>query len=156
MSNVRHQRLVYGADGKPNDNARRTFNVAHGSAVLVASGGIAAGESVQIYHRVGSGNPVTHGGSGANEPGVDFVWTPLTRCGNPVVLDADNSQYIEKLPGLYMVGPPDVPPVFAGDVNITTNDLGKEYLYVQPYCGGDKLDEEFCPPAEPLGLLTSW
>lgn len=160
MSTVRHQRLVYGADGKPNDDGRRTFNVADHNPVLLTAAGLADGEVVPIYHRIGAGNTLTHGGVGRNTPGVDFVWAPVTRCGVPLALTADSSQVIERLPGVYMVGPPGSPPSFAGDVNITTRDLDREYLFVDPYCAGsgagDVLDQSLCDPAVPLGVLASW
>lgn len=138
------------------------FNVAPGEAYLVVAAGLGPNECVPMYVRVGS-----HGKSGTAcyscgpEEDPDYLWSPLSRCGSPVEICGDSNEYIERIPGTYMIGPPTAAGVVvAGDVNISGRKLGTPYLYVQPYCSGGAdgagLVTPPCPPLAGRGIQAGW
>lgn len=134
--------LLYDADSVENGPGKRTFTVRSKHAMKIAAAGLAAGEEAAVYAAVGAPNPSTTS-KGNNCPTLDYIWAPLFRCGAPVVLTAENNQYIESVPGTYMVGAPSADPVFAGDVNITSDELGVEYISLPGECPAA---EEPAPP----------
>jgi hypothetical protein len=140
----------------PTTEADRVFRVADLKAARILAAGLAAGEAIPLYVRVGSenGSRATGGNAGVrNLPNADYKWAPLFRCGQPVVLTAESNEHLERIPGHYMVGAPGAAPVFAGDVNVSHDALERDYLYVDPYCAGSTPP---CPPLAARGALTSW
>ena len=128
MPHNQQTKLLFGADGKANSQARRTFVVQPLDVGHLKVSGLAQGEAVQIWHRVGSGNPLTAGNQGIDEDGVDFQWSPLFIGGMPCVLSAENNEVMLGLPGTFSIGDPANTPSFAGDVNVSYNDLDERYI----------------------------
>lgn len=154
--------LLFDSDSPTNTAQERMFNVAPGEAFLVVAAGLAVGECVPIYVRVGSPGKsgiACHACGPDEDP--DYLWSPLSRCGSKVEVCEDANEYIERIPGTYMVGPPTAAGVVvAGDVNIAGRKLGPTYLHVQPYCsgGGDGAGVVTppCPPLAVRGLRPAW
>lgn len=113
--------ILYDTDSGSNPAAKRTFTVIPGKSVMITAGGLAPAECVQVYVRVGE--PTTVVGCSSCPGPSDWIWAPLFRCGKPVQLCGDNNTLIESLPGTYMLGPVTPDPVFAGDVNIASQDV---------------------------------
>lgn len=151
--------MLFDSDEASNPPERRVFNVQEGESFLVRAAGLAVGECVPIFVRVGApgrrtGSPCI-GCSVVSDP--DYLWTPLTRCGSPVTICEDSAEYIERVPGTYMVGSPTLGVTVAGDVNITGRKLDARYLYVQPYCSGsDAPPPAVCEPMLSRGLQPAW
>lgn len=149
--------LLFDSDAAANPPERRVFSVQAGSPVLIVAAGLADDECIPVYVRVGAPGRVTGTGCGSCGPvdDPDYLWAPLSRCGAPVLLCGSSNEYIERIPGTYMLGDPTADIVVAGDVNVTSKKLDQRYLYVAPYCSGTQ-EPVPCEPLAPLGLLTSW
>jgi hypothetical protein len=142
--------LLFDTDAPSNSPQERTYTVKAGDVMLLTAAGLADGECVPIYVRVGSPGRAAVNCLPNSDP--DYLWAPLSRCGTPVTLCGEANEYIERIPGTYMVGAPAGVTV-AGNVNIAGTPLTAQYMHVQPYCSGGE------PPCEPLaarGVQPAW
>lgn len=128
MEHNQRERLLFGADGKPNNSARRMFHIAPLDVAHISASGLQAGESAHIWMRVGSGNPQTSGGAGSNTPGVDYIWAPLSVGGHACALTPESNSILIAVPGTYSIGAPSADVTFAGDVNIEHHKLDHNYI----------------------------
>lgn len=100
------------------DDARTTlsrkFNVTENAYVLLKASDLT--DPVQIYVSVGECVACDN----------DFAWEPLTLCGNPVELSADNSMLIITTPGMYYLGDPTIDPLALGATTNVTAEIVTE------------------------------
>lgn len=86
-------------------------------------------------------------------------WTPLISGGCPAALTGASTMYIELMPGTYRVDVSSLPPaqqvaILASEIEDHKNRVS--YCIPASNCSPADLAASTCPPAAPVGLVTSW
>jgi hypothetical protein len=144
--------LIFNSE-ESNPLSSRTFTVSGKCPVRILAAGLAEDECVQLFVRVGQAASRDCCGDSP----ADFLWAPLSRCCEPVLICGKSNEHIEYMPGTYAIGPVGGPvgdePTVAGDVNISAQKLDERFAFIRPAscAGGSGPDEPVvCPPFEPL------
>jgi hypothetical protein len=135
------QSFIYNATNLADPNVNNPFTIEKSS--LIRAAGLT--EVAQVYFAVG--RCLTCGTT-------DLLWEPLSICGVPVTLSADNNMIVLGVAGQYSIGDPSGNIVFTGDVNITKEEGVAQHQLTKP-CPAAAVDDT-CEELASRGLVAAW